>query len=155
MNRYLISALSPNARSTYLSGIRSFQRFCNEISAPMFPLKELTLQLFVTFLAGRVKFSTIKVYLCGIQYQSNFCGYNEKLVSMHKLFYVLRGIRRCHPPVVSRRLPITPAHLHEMLTYIDHTQFSPHDKALWKCIILVAFFVFLRVSEYVCPSGTF
>ena len=32
--------------------------------------------------------------------------------------------------------------------------FSEHDKAMWKCLVLVAFFGLMRVSEYVCPTSS-
>ena len=107
MNFYFNAALAPSTRVTYRSSLNRYQKFCTQIHVPCFPLVELVLQLFVTSLAGNVKFSTIKVYLCGIQYQSIGCGYSENIFSMAKLFYVICGIRRSHPNNVIQRLPIT------------------------------------------------
>ena len=41
-----------------------------------------------------------------------------------------------------------------MITFIENSLFTSYDKAMWKGLILVAFFGLLRVSEYVCPSNT-
>lgn len=152
LSHYLKSSISTNTRATYRSGYLSFKIFCEATSVPTFPLTESTLQLFVTYLARRVKFATIKVYLCGVQYESVIRGFNTKIAHMGRLYYVLRGIRRCHPNSASQRLPITPADLRKMIMFIKNSMFSNHDKAMWTCLILVAFFGLLRVSEYVCPA---
>ena len=152
MNFYFEAALAPSTRSSYRSGLNRYILFCKRTYATPFPLAEIVLQLFVTSIANYVKFSTIKVYLCGIQYQSIVCGYSEKICAMPKLHYVMRGIRRSHPNNIIRRLPITPSHLREMIQFINESLFSDHDKALWAGLILIAFFGLLRVSEYTCPS---
>ena len=104
-------------------------------------------------LAARVKFSTIKVYLCGVQYESLIHGFYTKISSMCKLYYVLRGIRRLHPHFGSKqRLPITPSHLRDMNSFLQKSLFSNYDKAMWKCLMLTAFFGLLRVSEYTCTT---
>lgn len=154
MNNFLDAALSPNTRLTYRAGLKSYRMFCNQFRFPMFPLVQLRLQLYVTFMSARVKYSTIKVYLCGIQYQSSVSGFREKISDMGILFYVLRGIRRTENTITRQRAPITPSHLQEMLTFIYKSRFTPSDKAMWKCLVLFAYFGLLRVSEYVCPSKT-
>ncbi|XP_057310593.1 uncharacterized protein LOC130648557 [Hydractinia symbiolongicarpus] len=154
MNYLFDAALSPNTRLTYRSGLSSYRMFCHHASIRMFPLIESHLQLYVTFMSTRVKYATIKVYLCGIQYQSLICGFSEKIFDMGKLYYVMRGIRRTENVVSRQRLPITPSHLHEMLRFINNSCFSFCDKAMWRCLILFAFFGLLRVSEYVCPYKT-
>ena len=119
----------------------------------MFPLEEHTLQLYVCSVADKLKYSSIKVYLCGVQYESVVRGYKNRMVNMSRLYYVLRGIRKSHPSNVIRRKPITIQHLHHMIKFINNSQFRRRDKALWKCLILMAFFALLRVSEYVVPSN--
>ena len=150
MNRYFEYALAPSTRSTYRSGLNSYSVFCKQLRASRFPLQEINLQLFVTSLATRVKYSTIKVYLSGIQYQSITLGFDTKISDMGKLYYVLRGIWRLQCNGSCQRLPITPQHLRDMITFIENSLFTSYDKAMWKGLILVAFFGLLRVSEYVC-----
>ena len=104
----------------------------------------------MTSLAKRVAYSTIKVYLCGVQYENLVCGFNNKISQMPRLYYVLRGIRRTQGSswLKKKRLPITPGHLKTMLQFIRESLFCEHDKKMWSCLILVAFFGLLRVSEY-------
>ena len=152
MNMYLQSSLSINTRRTYSSGFKAYQSFCAQLFVHMFPLKENTLQLYVTSLAGRLQFSTIKVYLSSLQYCSILRGYEEKIATMGKLYYVMRGIRRLHAGGKKQRLPITPSHLRQMILFIEQSGFTKYDKSMWKALILIAFYGLLRVPEYVCPS---
>ena len=94
MQQFFLAGLSPNTRSSYRSGLKSYLIFCKQISCEPFPVLESTLQLFVTSLAKRVAYSTIKVYLCGVQYENLVCGFNNKISQKPRLYYVLRGIRR-------------------------------------------------------------
>ena len=74
---------------------------------------------------------------------------------MPQLSYVCRAIRRTQGPSPRiRREPITPAHLRTMLDFLNTARFSQHDRCMWKCVIITAFFGMLRVSEYTTPSNT-
>ena len=156
MNTFFMAALAPTTRATYRSGLKAYRLFCGQMGFPLFPLEQYILQLFVTALALRLSFATIKVYLSGIQYESRILGFHESISSMNKLFYVLRGIKRTQGSkwLRKKRKPITPVHLRHMLDFIHNSLFTAHDKAMWKCLVLVAFFGLMRVSEYVCPSST-
>ena len=156
MNRYFLAALAPSTRRSYRSGLKSYKKFCQAVSVPYFPLVEQNLQLFVTSLAKRVSYATIKVYLCGVQYESLVLGFNSNISGMHKLYYVLRGVRRIQGPhwKKNKRLPITLSHLKTMLIFVYESSFCQHDKAMWACLILLAFFGLLRVSEYTSHTAT-
>lgn len=155
MNQFFLASLSPNTRSTYKSGFRAYKVFCRQMKWPLFPLVELRLQFFVTALARRVSYSTIKVYLCGVQFESFIRGFDTRIAHMKKLFYVLRGIRRTQGSswVKKKRLPITVNHLHSMIQFLHDSLMCRHDKAMWRALILCAFFGLLRVSEYTTPSS--
>ena len=117
-------------------------------------MSQHVLQFYVTQLARTVSYQTIKVYLAGLQFHSNVMGYQIQLSNMQLLYYVLRGIRRvqgskCHRP---RRPAITMHHLHQLLQFISTSSLHHHDqKMLWSAVTL-AFFGFLRSSEYTSPS---
>lgn len=130
--------------------------FCGQLGLPMFPLRQFNLQLFVTAFAQKVSSSTLKVYLSGIQYESRILGFKHNISAMPKLYYVLRGIKRIQGSKWGRkkRKPITLVHLHTILSFIEKSLFSEHDKAMWKCLVLMAFFGLMRVSEYVCPTSS-
>ena len=73
---------------------------------------------------------------------------------MVRLFYVLRGIRRCQGNSWARppRVPITVPLLKVILRFI-YWSFSTYDRCLWEAVTLLAFFGLLRVSEYTAPSS--
>ena len=85
-----------------------------------FPLNQFILLFYVTFLARRVCYATIKVYLAAIQYKSNLFGYTSHIADMHQLFYLLRGVRRLQGSSRRRprRCPVTINHLRLLFNYI-------------------------------------
>ena len=76
---------------------------------------------------------------------------------MSYLYYTLRGIRRSQGDSFNRqsRAPITIQHLWDMSAFIHDSAFTEHDKAMWRSVILCAFFGLLRVSEFTTASQNF
>ena len=60
--------------------------FCAQTGLSRFPLSETNLQRFVVFVANRLGYKSIKVYLAGIQFFSIMYGYNVALSSFPRLF---------------------------------------------------------------------
>ena len=60
----------------------------------MLPLSQPVLVCYVTSLAQRLAYASIKVYLSGVQYYGSIMGHQNHIHSMSQLYYVLRGIRR-------------------------------------------------------------
>jgi len=153
-DRLLAEGISRNSLRTYQSGFNRFQRFCFMYRFVWLPPQELHLELFVTSLARQgLQYNTIKVYLYGIQFCALQQGVEVRIASMRRLYYVCRGIRRTQVARRRTRNPITPAHLRQMLSFISSSQLSAYDQALWKCLVLTAFFGLLRVSEYTSASS--
>ena len=153
-DRLLAEGVSDNSLRTYQSGFNRFQRFCFIYHFECLPPQESALELFVTSLSRQgLQYSTIKVYLYGIQFMALQQGFEIRITSMRRLYYVCRGIRRTQVSIRRSRNPITPKHLRQMLSFISRSQMSYYDKALWKCLVLTAFFGLLRVSEYTTASS--
>jgi len=152
----MMEGVALSTRRSYTSGMNRYQSFCISYRIPVFPLYEHNLSPFVyTIFQQGLRFETIKVYLCGIQFFSNMFGYRTDLGSMTQLRYLCRAIRRNQGPSPrQQRQPITPAHLRTMLSFLSSARFSSQDKYMWRCVILTAFFGLLRVSEYTLPSCT-
>ena len=153
-NYFLCHSLATSTLSTYRSGFNSYKKFCSHFNKALFPLCSSTLELFVTYLARRLAFSSIKVYLCSIQYLSIINGFSERINSMHKLYYVLRGVRlflgssRNRP----RRLPLTIVQIRHIYRYTK-LHLSRHDSAMFQAAISLAFFAMLRSSEFCSPGS--
>ena len=64
-DEYLGASLAENSTAVYQTGLRTYLRFCGQVGLSPFPLRQGTLELFVTFLSKRVGFASIRVYLSG------------------------------------------------------------------------------------------
>ena len=113
VSRFHSVALAESTFQSYNSGWHSYQTFCARFTLPLLPVDEETLQRYVAYMATRVGYSTIKVYLCGIQYFSLMQGFSTSISGMNRLYYLLRGIRRSQGTFFTRprRRPITLNHL--------------------------------------------
>lgn len=155
---YLQHSLAQSTIRTYLSGARRFIHFCADNGLTPFPPTEHVLCVFMVFLArSNLCYRTLKVYLHGVQHHSLMHGYPIQFSNMRFLYYTLRGIRRVQGDVSTRpvRAPITISHLWSMLGFLSASSFTPFNKAMWRAVILTAFFGLLRVSEFTCPAHNF
>lgn len=150
------SALASSTLRTYRSGANQYVLFCYSHRFTPFPASELFLCLFAVASANRnLSYRSIKVYLFGVQFHSLLHGFPIKISTMQYLYYVFRGIRRIQGNSLTRPLrnPITISHLWTMLAFLSTTNFTEHDRAMWHCVIVTAFFGLLRFSEYTCTNN--
>lgn len=149
-------SVAPSTWSTYQSGVNSYQTFCAQIFTQMFPLTEINLQRYVVASARRLSYKTLKVYLAGVQYQSFLQGFDQTMLSMPRLHYTLRGIRREQGNRFARprRIPVTVAQLHTILHRIQFLRFTDVQKKMFLAAASLAFFGMLRSSEYTCTTQT-
>ena len=86
------SGISHKMQKVYLLGWKIYVTFCEKTQLTLLPLVERNIVFFVTTLAKRLTYKTIKVYLCAIQFYSNIFGFKENINNMRILIYVLQGI---------------------------------------------------------------
>ena len=149
---FLRASLAPNTLRTYGAGLRQYLNFCSVIQVTPFPLAAPTLELFVTSLARRVAYKSIRVYLSGLQYFSTIRGWPHHVSSMATLHYILRGIRRVQGPSFTRpvRAPFLVSHLLSVFRR-GPALFSPRDVSMIRAAFALAFYGLLRVSEFTSP----
>lgn len=68
---------------------------------------------------------------------------------------LLKGINKCFPPVPDSRRPFILPILHHMVAVLRKGLFSPYIDTLLISVFLLAFYGFLRVSEFTSFSNTF
>ena len=153
-DRYLTASIATSSNTVYNSGLRKYLGFCRQVNRLPFPVRQSLLELFVASVASSISFSTIRVYLAGIQYFNTVWGYHGKISQMKRLYYVLRGVRRLQGTSMTRvaRRPFTVQQLYTFVSFIS-TRFNSFDYCMIKAVISVAFFALLRSSEYTSQSS--
>lgn len=149
-------ALSVNTNRTYSSGEKRFLQFClmNRLTTPegaILPASEGTLVYFASFLARTVRHSTIKIYLAAVRNLHIISGYEDPLKGRLLLQKILRGILRYQGSPRIRRQPVTPRVLLAIRPILDKW-LGPRDFSMIWAAFTLAFFAFLRCSEFTYPG---
>ena len=154
--QYYNNGLAPTTRSTYAAGQQRYTAFCRSISVHPIPATEQILLFFATHLATtNISHATIKVYLSAIRQlhvaQGSLQYFNQQLTP--RLQQTLKGIQKTqtatNPP--RPRLPITVDIMQDIKHLLLHKPQSYTITMIWAACCL-AFFGFLRVSEFTIPA---
>ena len=156
---YIFKSIATSTRRTYSTGERHFIQFCLShklISPqhPFLPAHESTLIHFVTHLSNTVSYGTIKVYLAAINNLHIEFGCPLDLSAMPVLHKTLRGIKLSHGTAKKARYPITSSVLHRIHSKLQPFQSPDVDSSMLWAAFTLAFFGFLRSSEFTC-NGNF
>lgn len=147
-------ALASSTQATYSSGVKRFLNFCMEHGVQPLPADKLTLVYFAVALSRSLTTPTIKVYLSAVGSLHRRQGFKDPTQHNPQLKMILRGMQRANLDKTSRpRQPITRDTLHKLLYQVRHShKLHKQDKHMLTAAFLLAFFGFLRVSEFTIPS---
>ena len=150
---YIFQSIASSTRRTYSSGERHFIRFClfhKLISpqTPFLPTSESTLIHFVTHLSNTVSYGTIKVYLAAVKNLHVEFGCPLDFSSMPFLYKTLRGIKSSLGIAKRARFPITISILRQIYAKLKPFQSLDTDSSMLWAAFTLAFFGFLRSSEF-------
>ena len=105
-------------------------------------------------MARQVSYKTIKVYLAGIHLEHLERGF-EDLTKDELLHLLCTGIKRSQGISTRTHLPITISVLQTLKSRLRvNSSFSPLEKRLLWAAFTMAFYGFLRASEFATPSLT-
>ena len=151
---FIDHSLAPGTNAQYSRMYRDYKLFCYHSKLRYVPVSQEVLLLYCSYLSRRMGYKCIKSYLSGIRF--NFIIRNRifDLSNMHKLYYMLRGIRRVQGSSHSRpaRSPISTTHLVLIHNLLYSGSYSVYERRLYWSASTLAFFGLLRVSEYSCPT---
>lgn len=150
----LQQTLAPTTRDNYNAAWRRYLIFCREHSLQATPLVENNLMLFATHVSRTSSYNNVKRHLCAIKHFNIALGINNEPPNFPRLYLLTRAIRRTERQKHRRpqRKPITPRELHILRSFLLQSSYGPEDKVMLWAAFLIAFFGFLRASEYVSPT---
>lgn len=146
---YRTICFSKNTKRSYASHKRAYFAFCNRTGLTPVPASTNTLCLYAAHLARRLKFNSVKQYLNIIRILHLEWQLPNPLQDNFTLNTTLRGIRRHLGDMVSRKAPITPQLLLDLLSHLDIN--TPSGANTWAAALLM-FFGLLRRAN-VLPSA--
>lgn len=120
-DHYFYKGLAESTHRTYNSAQRQYIEFCDNYKLQAVPGSENTLALFISYLAGRIKPQSIKVYLAGIRALHIRQSYRNPFTDTIKLQQTLCRIEREHFAPTKQKLPITFDLLCKIYFFVDYT----------------------------------
>ncbi len=93
------------------------------------------------------------VYLSGIRLLHIENGLADPTINTPLLHYLLTAIRRSSARKPLQRHPITPTLLVTLKTQLHQSDLASRDRAMFWAAFTLAFYGFLRASEYTLPSS--
>ena len=150
--------MANNTKRTYSSAQRLFLSFCSnhnllhDNGSPC-PASELTILRFIGEISDSRQASTLKVYLSAIRALHVQMGFSDPFLNRPCIPMVIKGLRRAKSTLKQpEKLPITALVLYSLKLQLD--LMKKDDIMLWAACC-VAFFGFLRASEFTVPSSGF
>ena len=148
-------AIADSTRRSYQAGIRRYSTFCASRGWRSFPATETTLRFFAAYLADSVSFKTIKLYMAGIRFAHTENSLPDPFQEAPLLHLLLRGIKRTVGLTSRQRLPVTMTLLRQIKEELARApDILPSDKLMLWSAFTLAFYGFLRSSEFTAPSAT-
>ena len=147
--RLLVASAAASTWSSYRTGLRAFDRFRESQNfAHNWPVPLSHLVAFIAFLSiKQLAFSTARLYIASISALHKLRNINDS--TAHFLIgKLLEGFRRGSAKQVRTREPITYPLLVKVLNVLPAICHSKYELILFKAAFALAFFGFLRISEF-------
>ena len=125
------------------------------VQLPALPiLNEDVLIYFVAYCHSflKLKWTTIKLYLAGIRFHYLQAGHTNPFQAIDRLQCIIRAVKRSQNSSSKPRLPIDINIIKQICELLHKGVFSPGMDLTLECMCLLAFFGFLRCSEFTVRS---
>lgn len=148
-------AIAPSTRRVYNTAISRFICFCTSRQRSPLPATEDLLRLFSASLTSNLAYKSIKLYLAAVRFYHVENGFHDPFTNAPQLQLLLKGIKRTLGNHTHHRFPVTMAVLRQLKNQlVSATDLCPQDKLMLWSAFTLAFFAFLRSSEFTTPTTT-
>eukprot|EP00732_Lithocolla_globosa_P001097 Lithocolla_globosa_v1_NODE_493_length_3897_cov_316.316502.p3 type:complete len:294 gc:universal NODE_493_length_3897_cov_316.316502:2895-3776(+) len=127
--------------------------FATHFCCQPLPATELMLMLFITHLAKKLTYRSIRVYLFGVRALHIREGFNNPLSGRPRLWQTMRGIKKSQNGTRPKKLAMLPALIRAISSRLQLPR-SLDDMAFVAAMWL-AFFALLRCGEFTTPTPAF
>lgn len=146
---YKSHAWALNTQKAYATHRRTYLKFCLLLRRNPAPADEKLVCLYAAWLARKLSFKSIKLYLHIVTLIHRERGLLSPCIGSFQLSQTLRGIRRIKGDVVHPKAPITPDLLLHLRARLDFA--SQKHRAVWAAGLMM-FVGLLRRSNVMPPS---
>ena len=146
----LLHSVALSTRNQYYSCFQRYQEFTHYHNLQVLPLLEDNLLLFATHVSRYSSHKNVNTHLAAIKFFAQTYGYFSIFPTSLRLRRLLKGIKRLEGRKYRKpkRTPITPSLIQQLGINLFRAPIKHSDKVMLWAAMLVAFFGFLRVSEY-------
>ncbi|XP_069033500.1 LOW QUALITY PROTEIN: uncharacterized protein [Embiotoca jacksoni] len=150
-----ISSLAPRTLSTYRTAWNSFRSFHATLNLPFPSFDVASVCSFISHVHSvlHIEIPTIKIYLSGINFFAKLLTGSPATLSQSSL--LIKGLQPPNPTPTPRRLPLTTDLISRCIATLRSNHFSAHLARTLESMFLLAFFGFLRCSEFASSSAKF
>ena len=158
-------ALSSRTVTAYETGVQSFKHFLmmNNLIFSMDYLPVVSEDILMLYVAHcyrtlKLKYTTIKLYLCGVRFAYLKAGISCPLIrtdnaSCTRINTLVNAIKRVQGQANNKRQPITAAILDKMCSILYTGYLTVYMDCLLIAVCVTAFFGFLRCAEFTINNG--
>ena len=156
------TSLSKNTLLVYTSGMKSFRQYLTAKGAvdAQEITPEISDDILIQFIAYcsqilNIKYSTIKLYLCGIRYHYLRHGRSSPLESSWtsaRVYTFLNSVKRNQTNTKRERMPIDINVLKKIVNHLNGKVSKSYTDKLMTAACMLAFFAFLRCGEFTVDS---
>ena len=152
--------LSKNTLITYETAVKSFKLFLvmnnlvqSSNTLPVVSEDNIILYIAHCYKTLKLRYTTIKLYLCGIRFAYLKAGITCPLIptdspSYTRIMTLLKAVKRIQGHKPNLRQPITESILDQICTVLNTGFISDYTDSLLTAVCLTAFFGFLRCGEF-------
>ncbi|XP_065180469.1 uncharacterized protein LOC135811201 [Sycon ciliatum] len=146
----ILAGVATSTTWSYAASVTASERYARLHRVAPYPIQATRLLDFLAYMSSKCRLATIKVYLHGLRH---YCVVNHLTLSPfqdERLDLLLQGIARNQrtSSQVQERRAVTQHHLRAIQGFLPHSGLSPADQAMLWSAITLAYYGFLRVSEY-------